>query len=507
MTTSHQAAPAADESRGVEASERAAIRTAYRAETAEVLRRRLYLGILLYLVFVGLGDLLEKHMYPERGHAVVFAYGAELLFCAIAALVSRLRVGRPDAVAAGLAVLLAATMNWYNATVGAQAERLAVIEVSLLTALAVLLPWGWRAQVALAVASVASFGLADAHLAPHDATVYVALLAGATSSICGAFFLERYRFEAFERAALQAEEAGIAAALVHVAEILSAQVDQPDMLEQVNRLAVDVLGCEWSSTYLWDERRQAFRLHANVGARPEVRTEVAQLDFSAGFTPVVASFRPGALLEIADPASHPLVNPEYMRRFAISSMLCAPIWRRDRVIGALCSGYRTRTGPFSPKQRRLLLGIAHAAAIALENVRLIGDLQAASRLKSEFVATMSHELRTPLNVITGYTDLLADGAFGPLEPAQRDTLERIRRNALELLDLVSATLDLGRLETGRERVVVEPVDLAGLFAELDREVEVLIADGVALHWQNRLGARALRSDRVKLKTILKNLVG
>ena len=54
---------------------------------------------------------------------------------------------------------------------------------------------------------------------------------------------------------------------------------------------------------------------------------------------------------------------------------------------------------------------------------------------------------------------------------------------------------------------MEPIDLPGHCAELAREVEVLIAEGVALHWQNRVGARAVRSDRVKLKTILKNLVG
>jgi len=141
---------------------------------------------------------------------------------------------------------------------------------------------------------------------------------------------------------------------------------------------------------------------------------------------------------------------------------------------------------------------------ALENARLVEELTRAGALKSEFVSTMSHELRTPLSVILGYTDVLRDELRAE---EQHRTLDRIRRSGMELLDMIESTLDLSRLEAGKdvpecERLAVHSIvdDLASEFEAMHQNAET------AIRWEPSHGLE-LWTDQRKLKIILKNLVG
>src|SRR5262245_5590177 len=134
--------------------------------------------------------------------------------------------------------------------------------------------------------------------------------------------------------------------------------------------------------------------------------------------------------------------------------------------------------------------------------------EAANRAKNEFLALMSHELRTPLNVILGYSELMAEGTFGPLTEKQAATLERIRRNALELLGLITAVLDLRRLEAGQQLVETKEVQVPALIEELKVETQAAYhRSQTDFCWAVEAGLAPMRTDPEKFKVVLRNLVG
>ena len=79
---------------------------------------------------------------------------------------------------------------------------------------------------------------------------------------------------------------------------------------------------------------------------------------------------------------------------------------------------------------------------------LNGELEQASRAKSNFLASMSHELRTPMNAILGFTEMIRDGLYGEIPPEIQEPVSDIHTCGKQLLGLINNVLDLSKIEAG-----------------------------------------------------------
>ena len=135
--------------------------------------------------------------------------------------------------------------------------------------------------------------------------------------------------------------------------------------------------------------------------------------------------------------------------------------------------------------------------------------EAASAVKSNFIANISHELRTPLSAIIGYTEMImeeceeaGDGA------ALLSDLAKIDGNARHLLGLINDLLDLTKIEAGRMDVLIEPVDLVPMLRRIEADVRPLVERRA-----NRLllvmpaTPITMQTDATKLRQMLLNLLG
>jgi signal transduction histidine kinase len=205
---------------------------------------------------------------------------------------------------------------------------------------------------------------------------------------------------------------------------------------------------------------------------------------------------------------------ETQRRGDYRTILCVPMLREGVPIGVLILT-RSEARPFTDKQIELVTTFADQAAIAIKNVQLFDEIQdksrqleEASQHKSQFLANMSHELRTPLNAILGYTELMADGAYG--EPSEKmiGILKRLEANGRHLLGLINDVLDLSKIEAGQLVLELSDYSVQDIAQTVRSTLEPLAADKkLAFKVEMAPQLPPGRGDGRRLTQVLINLVG
>jgi signal transduction histidine kinase len=154
------------------------------------------------------------------------------------------------------------------------------------------------------------------------------------------------------------------------------------------------------------------------------------------------------------------------------------------------------------------VGVAvQRAQLYEETKRQARELEKASKLQADFSAMIAHDLRSPLMNITGVTEVMLDGMFGPVTEEQKKWLLRVQANSHNLIDLVSDFLDFSKLESGYVNVSKQVVSVTGLvrksietFQVVAHNKKVTVAEAIDASLPSIL------ADPQRLEQVLSNLI-
>ena len=153
-------------------------------------------------------------------------------------------------------------------------------------------------------------------------------------------------------------------------------------------------------------------------------------------------------------------------------------------------------------------GVENGLEKAHEELKeLAAELKRTARVKSEFLANMSHELRTPLNSINGFSEVLFDETFGPLNEKQKKYVNNVLTSGKHLLLLINQILDMAKVEAGKMKLSLSSLPMKSIL----NEISLLVADMVSkknlqMSLEIDEDLPDIEADELKVKEIIYNLL-
>ena len=234
--------------------------------------------------------------------------------------------------------------------------------------------------------------------------------------------------------------------------------------ESLNRVR-EVLNVDTVAILLLEKKGDELVAWAAQGLEEEVELGV-RIPVGKGFAGrVVAENKPRVVRDV----DHADVYNPLIKKKGIKSLLGVPLIIEGRPIGVLHVG-KLQTTDFTQENIRLLELAADRIALAIENARLheqqtaaLGEAEAASKAKDEFLTILSHELRTPLTPIIGWIHMMQNGILKEADIA--NVLTVMNRNAYSLKRLINDLLDMSAILSGKMRIEETDVSVAGVLEE------------------------------------------
>ncbi|MBI4241533.1 MAG: GAF domain-containing protein [Candidatus Rokubacteria bacterium] len=278
-------------------------------------------------------------------------------------------------------------------------------------------------------------------------------------------------FEAVRRSATERS------ALLETMAAINSDLSPDVVLQLIIDKAVEVIGAEKGSLFVFDQASQTLELTASHGLSPQA-TLVLKIGEGVGGKAILWK-RAVAVPDVEADTQYD-IRKEFARQEGIRALLVVPLLTNDQAVGAIAV---CRTAPynFSPQEIEHITLFANQAAVALHNSALINELRTALadlktaqehlvrgetlRAMGEMTAGAAHHLNNLLAVVLGRVQLLLSRIQ---EPDARHALEIVERMALEAAEVVRRVREFTRGQPVTEMVPVDLNQLAREVLELTR---------------------------------------
>ncbi|HET7614837.1 MAG TPA: HAMP domain-containing sensor histidine kinase [Gemmatimonadaceae bacterium] len=231
--------------------------------------------------------------------------------------------------------------------------------------------------------------------------------------------------------------------------------------------------------------------------------------FAGSQTEIVT--KSGSPMLIEEPANRSLTDANIQS--AERTVIVVPLGSLGTPVGALFV-LSPAEGRFRPDDLERASIFGHLAALAYEKVRLLEEALAGRRKlelviqsRSRLIRGFSHDVKNPIGAADGYAELLREGIYGPLSPAQESSINRIRGSIRTALSLIDELHELARAETGHLALSMEPVDIGDVVRGLGDEFQAAArARGLSLSVAAEPDLPVIETSVGRVRQIASNLL-